>query len=280
MVTDETKKARWQSIAENWLMAELKANAGDSEISAWDAERLSEIAEQTLGITKSKRSWERFLAGLPFLQVSTAPGELLDDIGRPARSIVIGQLINEAQQARRPVRFLAIHYLDEISIAVTSTTKGRKTWLAFNKNRIITDSYESILNGIAGKDALIIPNGAAVNWLREARSKLDAKPSTMQSRSTSDSWFDALTGFHERPGEVDEPSARRGKRAKTSSTFELRSEETSPNDTSEESMNRTNMTNLPSTGQLSHLDRLEAESIHIMREVMAHAENPVMLYCS
>lgn len=30
--------------------------------------------------------------------------------------------------------------------------------------------------------------------------------------------------------------------------------------------------------KLSHLDRLEAESIHIIREVMAHAENPVMLY--
>ena len=118
MVTDKTEKTRWQSIAENWLMAELKANAGDSEISVWDAEHLSEIAKQTLGITKSKRSWERFLAGLPFLQVSTAPGELLDDVGRPARSIVIGQLISEAQQARRPVRFLAIHCLDEISLSL------------------------------------------------------------------------------------------------------------------------------------------------------------------
>ncbi len=29
---------------------------------------------------------------------------------------------------------------------------------------------------------------------------------------------------------------------------------------------------------LTHLQRLEAESIHIMREVMASAENPVMLY--
>ena len=126
-------ETRWQSIAEDWLMAELKANAGGSELNVWDAQRLSEIAEQTLGITKSKRSWERFLAGLPFLQVTTAPGELLDDIGRPARSIVISQLINEAQQERRPVYFLAIHYLDDLSIAVTSTTKGRKTWLAFKK---------------------------------------------------------------------------------------------------------------------------------------------------
>ena len=30
--------------------------------------------------------------------------------------------------------------------------------------------------------------------------------------------------------------------------------------------------------QLSHLDRLEAESIHIMREVVAQCDNPVMLY--
>ena len=30
--------------------------------------------------------------------------------------------------------------------------------------------------------------------------------------------------------------------------------------------------------QLTHLDRLEAESIHIIREVMAEAENPVMMY--
>ena len=30
--------------------------------------------------------------------------------------------------------------------------------------------------------------------------------------------------------------------------------------------------------RLSHLDRLEAESIHIIREVIAQAENPVMLY--
>lgn len=30
--------------------------------------------------------------------------------------------------------------------------------------------------------------------------------------------------------------------------------------------------------QLTHLKRLEAESIHIMREVIAETKNPVMLY--
>ena len=34
----------------------------------------------------------------------------------------------------------------------------------------------------------------------------------------------------------------------------------------------------PQTTSLTHLQRLEAESIHIMREVVAEADNPVMLY--
>ena len=34
----------------------------------------------------------------------------------------------------------------------------------------------------------------------------------------------------------------------------------------------------PAMEHLTHLDRLEAESMHIIREVMAEAENPVMLY--
>ena len=37
-------------------------------------------------------------------------------------------------------------------------------------------------------------------------------------------------------------------------------------------------TGASSTGARSHLDMLEAEAIHIMREVVAEAENPVMLY--
>ncbi|ACI99569.1 sulfate adenylyltransferase subunit CysD [Rhodospirillum centenum] len=35
---------------------------------------------------------------------------------------------------------------------------------------------------------------------------------------------------------------------------------------------------LPEAAGLTHLERLEAESIHILREVVAEAENPVMLY--
>ncbi|MBA4001720.1 MAG: sulfate adenylyltransferase small subunit, partial [Brevundimonas sp.] len=38
------------------------------------------------------------------------------------------------------------------------------------------------------------------------------------------------------------------------------------------------MTTGQSSPHLTHLDRLEAESIHIIREVAAEIERPVMLY--
>ena len=34
----------------------------------------------------------------------------------------------------------------------------------------------------------------------------------------------------------------------------------------------------PLSMSLTHLERLEAEAVHIMREVVAEAERPVMLY--
>ena len=38
------------------------------------------------------------------------------------------------------------------------------------------------------------------------------------------------------------------------------------------------MTTNSTAHSMTHLDRLEAESIHIMREVVAESEQPVMLY--
>ena len=52
--------------------------------------------------------------------------------------------------------------------------------------------------------------------------------------------------------------------------------EVAPSSSTDLPENNTTMTSQPT--KLSHLDRLEAESLYIIREVMAHAENPVMLY--
>ena len=104
MTVSKTKEARWQSIAKDWLVAELKTSAAESPIKVWDALFLADRAETAQDIKKSKRSWERFLADLPLLQVTTALDELRDNNGNPARALVISQLIDEAKRSRRPRR--------------------------------------------------------------------------------------------------------------------------------------------------------------------------------
>ena len=88
--------------------------------------RIAKHAEFALGIKKSKRSWtiQRF-AVFECRNILVTSGMTLID-----QRLIIRQLIKEAQLARRPVRFLAIHDLDDFRVVVTSTTKGKKTWLA------------------------------------------------------------------------------------------------------------------------------------------------------
>ena len=52
----------------------------------------------------------------------------------------------------------------------------------------------------------------------------------------------------------------------------------SSSQTSNDLLDISSVRSSPLHHSLSHLDRLEAESIHIIREVMADAINPVMLY--
>ena len=106
------KVPSWHSIVENWLVAEMRASTQGSSPDSWNITHLAKHAEFALGIKKSKRSWERFLRGLPFLSVVTSLSDIRDDSDRPAKALIIRQLIKEAQLARRPVRFLAIHDLE------------------------------------------------------------------------------------------------------------------------------------------------------------------------
>ena len=96
METSDSKANRWQSLAKSWLIAQLRSNAAQSVASVWDAARLAERIEPALQIKKSKRTWERFLTDLPFLDVTTTANDLRDNRGRPARALVINQLIKEA----------------------------------------------------------------------------------------------------------------------------------------------------------------------------------------
>jgi sulfate adenylyltransferase subunit 2 len=270
---------QWQSLAESWLIAELRANAAQSVASVWDASRLAEQIELTLQIKKSKRTWERFLANLPFLEVTTTATDIRDDTGRPARTLIINQLIREAQRARRPVHFLEIHSLQDFYVVATSTTKGKKVWLSIKEKINKSEVYESIFSQTAGGSGLLVPNKEAVGWLRDAQRAVSMGTTQKGLSSIRAPWFGSLIAFHD---PLTEPEAGKASQAESTWSQSNGTEGIHPRNKrrmiEEQSMSNANMNASLPAAPLSHLDRLEAESIHIMREVMAHSENPVMLY--
>ena len=279
MEMSDSKANEWQSLAKSWLVAELRANAAQSVASVWDAARLAERIEPELQIKKSQRTWERFLASLPFLDVTTTTSEIQDDMGRPARALVINQLIKEAQRARRPVHFLEIHSLQNSYVVAISSTKGKKAWLSIKEKTEKLAVYENILNKLGGESALLVPNKAAVAWLRDVQRAVSKVTKKKASSGITTSWFDSLIAFYD---PLKEPEAGKFSRAERASSQSNATEGKHPNNKrriiQEPSMPEANRKAPLPAAPLSHLDRLEAESIHIMREVMAYAENPVMLY--
>ena len=107
-------------------MAKLIADAGDSEINAWDTQRLAELAEQSLDIMKSKKEEGATPREPAFPTNNHCSRRTPRRYRKTCKIDGHRQLINEAQQSRQPIYFLAIHHLDDLSILVTSTTKGRK----------------------------------------------------------------------------------------------------------------------------------------------------------
>ena len=59
MTASKTKGARWQSIAKDWLMAELKASAAESPIKVWDAQLLADLAESAQDNGFNLFRWQR-----------------------------------------------------------------------------------------------------------------------------------------------------------------------------------------------------------------------------
>ena len=273
------KVPSWYSIVENWLLAEMRASAHGSATDSWNITHLAKHAEFALGIKKSKRSWERFLGGLPFLSVVTSLSDIRDDSDRPAKALIIRQLIKEAQLARRPVRFLAIHDLEDFRVVVTSTTKGKKTWLAINNKVNQSTVYEKFLIKILEEDALLIPCGRAVYFLRDLQHHANARPVIGGLKGETSGWFKSLIAFSEQVTALRGVDVRDPKNTLDTPTITKKSTaETSSTSTSQKSQLNKKLNASMNTMQMTHLDRLEAESIHIMREVMAYAENPVMLY--
>lgn len=225
------------------LLERLVASRSDR---VWRVEDVSKlIGTQIPSI--SKRTLERWIASVPWLRATQKNAMPVDEVNRPAVKAVLDALVSKARKKRKTVLFVEQHPLpnqhsssEKICVLVAEDGKGAKRWCVLMDTQ--TQTVRSGLEVLSeGKPHLFFPSGSLVAVSREIKNEQLAKTTTNKVE-IANAQFPDLQGrdFNFIP--------------------ETRFVATS---------NHT---------KLSHLDRLEAESLHIIREVMANSENPVMLY--
>jgi sulfate adenylyltransferase subunit 2 len=205
------------------------------------------LSMESKGESLIKRTLERRISATPWLNSSHQGNDQLDDLNRPAIQLVLDALVSGARKKRKAALFVQLHRLpiadgdqqsQEPSVLVAEDGKGAKRWCLLGDTEM-----PSLLAGLtllaAGKPTIFFPSGSLVVTCRELK--------RLGQSAAKD--IDIATGqFSE------------------------------PNTSNDEYMPKTKTMAKTQPTKLSHLDRLEAESLYIIREVMAHAENPVMLY--
>ncbi len=222
----------------------------------WDIARVHEVFLATEG-ERSLRSTERWLEAAVWLPKAVSLAELQDEDGRRLKSAVVDSLQAVAKRKRQPVFFLQIVSAELGSILVINDGRLSRQWRFLPSDYSTEDIAEALALALGDKSGLVWPCGACIGVFRQwvAQAKTHNIVLSAGSGATINLTI-GLSAFHQ-------PKA-----ASVSSVLQEKS--ASPN---AQSAGR-----LASSKEMTHLDRLEAESIHIMREVAAQAENPVMLY--
>jgi len=167
---------------------------------------------------------------------------LKDEHGRPAKQLVTTSILNEARKQRHLILFTELIEIEDYPFLCYHDARGSRRWIKLENKTV-----ESVLKALKavsdneGKAVVILPTGELVSLLRIVVQKRGIKLTghSYQIRISLDI-------YHHSPSEIKLHKEQRSRRK-------------------------------PSA-KLTHLDKLEAESVHIIREVMAEAANPVMLY--
>jgi len=208
----------------------------------WDTKSVHDILKQS-NATQTQRATERLLESSGLLPACLKLDTLKDEQGRSPKQKVVTQLDQQARQKRFLSLAVQLHHSQQAgNVLFANDGRSGRRWLYLQK----TDDANELLAALAaladGKNLIVWPHGEFTGPIR----------SLVESQASHD--ITTESGNIIRFGTI----AYQGENH--SSCSQTQSKQTI------------------SLESLSNLDRLEAESIHIMREVVAQAENPVMLY--
>ncbi len=196
---------------------------------------------QHLDSDQSKRTVERALKTSGLLPEPLTLEELSDDSGLAPRNLVVQAFDEEARRKRWQSLALQEHRTPEGKLVLfANDARSGRRWVFLSESPD-TDELLRAVDALTGqKNAIVWPHGILAPRFRE---------------------IVAATGSHD----LVTPA---GKKLRIG-TIAFHQELAPP---------LSKAPNKPTKHGLTHLDRLEAESMYIIREVAAQAENPVMLY--
>ena len=193
----------------------------------------------------SLRTLERAINQFELLPGTIKPAGLRDERGEPLNELVRRDLEQQARIQRHPNLILQVHEHGRGFVLMANDGRLGRKWRCYDSKPAAVE-LEGFLKALTldyGKPLVIWPHGQLVTI---ARTLADRNKSFTLRFSGGGTAELALTAYHNQPVVM---ASRPSGKATTGNTMDM-----------------------------THLDRLEAESIHIIREVMAEAENPVMLY--
>jgi sulfate adenylyltransferase subunit 2 len=207
--------------------------------SYWDTQSVHDLLSEA-GESQTLRSTERLLEKADWLPASLKIEDLTDERGRSLIGLVAASL--DADNKKKRVHSLYVQAQPVAGhgfLIMANDGRGGRRWL-FVEQLELVEVTAALDTLCAGKNACLWPHGEITRLFRALQ---------VEHKSVS----------------VELPSGVRALLALPAyqATLELAQYPPSVQRQDEE---------------LTHLDRLEAQSIHIMREVIAQAENPVMLY--
>ena len=205
----------------------------------WDTQSVHDVLSDG-GTTQALRSTERLLEKAQWLPAALKQDDLRDELGRELTGLVASGIEANAKRKRLHSFFVQTGRLEDgRHVVLANDGRGGRRWLFVDE--LDADSITACLDAFCeGKPAVFWPHAALTKIFRVLERTHQTHHITLPSGTQV---LLALTAYR--------------------ATLQLAHyPDSSPRNNDD----------------LNHLDRLEAESIHIMREVIAQAENPVMLY--
>ena len=207
----------------------------------WDTTQVQKITKKT-----SLRTSERLIEKSKLLPRTIKLEDVVDEKNNLLKKEVISNQVLISKKRRDSIYIIQLHKVqkDLYTIMANDGRSGRK-WFWLNKKQISLTFIKKCITALVkdnNKNVCLIPTGTLVSYFRDLDTN-NIEQIIVRSKSN-------LGIF---PASAYQEYFRENKTvSKTDLNFK--------------------------NSELSHLDYLESESIHIIREVLSESENPVMLY--